>query len=1113
MRQLSLFIGCSLFAASVAVAQPTPPVAPPPPEPGQASPIMQPQPPGIAAAPESKEAKPAKWDVNARHGPGHEAVIDTRRGTWMSLDVSPDGREIAFDLLGDLYVIPIEGGEARAISTGHAWDMQPRYSPDGQEIAFTSDRGGGDNIWTIRRDGSAPRQITKEDFRLLNQADWSPDGNFIVARKHFTSARSLGAGEMWLYHRNGADKGGGVQMTKARTKQKDTNEPAFSPDGRYLYFSDDATQGDIFQYSKDVNGQIYVIQRLDRQTGEIETLVSGPGGAIRPTPSPDGNSLAFIRRVRYKSTLMLMDLKSGRITPLTDVLDRDMQETWAVHGVYPGMSWTPDGKSIVFWAKGGIHRVDVASRQVSEIPFHVTGTRFVEDAVRQQKDVAPASFRTRMVRFAQTSPDGSRIVYEALGNIWIANGRGNNSRRLTRGDEFESYPTFSRDGRSIAYVAWDDDKAGRIKVVGVGGGEGHIVTPEPGHYVEPAFSPDGSLIAYRKTTDGFLTTPLYGRDPGIYVVPVKGGTPKRVAKKGTQPMFGATDDRIFFTDTGEEEKRLLKSVSIVGTEEVTHLISQNAGDFSLSPDEQFVAWTERYQAYVMPFVRSGRSIDIAPDGKALPQSKLSADAGDWIHWSGNSRTLYWSQGPHLYGQNLVAAGAFAGGKQAAAPLVAELGVTAAQAKPAGSIALTGARIVTMKGDEVIENGTILVEGDRIAAVGPTASMTFPAGTRTIDVSGKTIIPGLIDAHWHGSMGSELVIPKQNWFHAAALGYGVTTVHDPSNDTFEIFAASEYQKAGKILGPRIFSTGTILYGATTPFTVEINSLDDALSHLRRLKASGAWSVKSYNQPRREQRQMVIEAARQLGMEVVPEGGSLFEHNMTMIADGHTTIEHSLPVANIYDDVLQLWRGSGTAYTPTLVVAYGGPFGENYWYQHTEVWKEPILARWTPQPLIDSRSRRPVMNPPEEDNLFSVAAVAKQVYDLGIPVSIGAHGQREGLGAHWDIWTFQRGGMSNLEALKTGTINPARALGLDKDLGSLEPGKLADLVVLDSNPLENIRNSTSVSMTMAGGRLFDSSLQIVAGGQGGFKPFWFHEQAGGAFTAGATMGLPKEAHSED
>lgn len=1068
------------------------------PDPQTAPPTLPP-----TEAAQAADEEEAKWDVQNPPGPSRDIPIDVTRGTWMSVDVSPDGRMIAFDLLGDIYVMPIEGGEARAIASGVAWEMQPKWSPDGRQIAFTSDRGGGDNLWIMDADGSNPVQVSKESFRLLNQPEWSPDGQFIVGRKHFTSARSLGAGEIWMYHRSG---GGGVQMTERRTQQKDTGEPAFSPDGRYLYFSDDATPGDVFEYSKDVNEQIYVIRRLDRETGEIEPYITGPGGSIRPTPSPDGKSLAFIRRVRYQSVLYVMDIQSGRETPVFSGLDRDLQETWAIHGVYPAISWTPDNRSIVFWADGRIQRVDVASGEVSDIPFHVADTRRVQEAVRFPVEVAPDTFDVKMIRWARPSPDGSRVVFEALGHLWVRDLPSGEARRLTRqNDHFELYPNWSRDGRSIVYATWDDEALGSVRVVPASGGTGRTITPRPGHYVEPTFSPDGRTVVYRTVSGGDLTSALWSRDTGVYRIPAAGGEPVFVTDDGVAPQFGADGDRLFLTGR-DGDHRTLFSVDLDGDDARTHLRSEWAAEFALSPDGNWVGWTERFNAYVAPFVAAGRPVTISAEGKSLPQARVTRDAGEWLSWSGDSRRLQWSLGPELFTRDLNQSFAFVEGAPEELPKPDErginLGFSVPADKPEGRMALTGARLITMNGAEVIENGVIVIDGNRIETIGPMASTTIPAGIPTLDMTGKTIMPGLIDAHWHGSMGEDEIIPEQSRINYAALAFGVTTIHDPSNDTSEIFAHSELARAGRVVGPRIFSTGTILYGATTAFTAQVDDLDDALSTLRRMQAAGAWSVKSYNQPRREQRQQILEAARQLGMMVVPEGGSLFQHNMSMIVDGHTTIEHSIPLARLYDDVHQLWRQTEVAYNPTLVVAYGGSYGENYWYQESDVWDHPILTQYVPRRVLDARARRPVTLPDNEWNHISVAREATRLNAEGVDVLIGAHGQREGLAAHWELWSLAQGGMAPLDVIRAGTLSGARALGMDRDLGSLEPGKLADMVVLDANPLENIRNTTSIAYTVANGRVYDSGMNEIAPRQRPRRPFWFAGADGEAFAPGAT-----------
>jgi len=1048
---------------------------------------------------EKGKDKSDKWDVNAPPGEAVAVPIDTDEGTWLSVDVSPDGNEIVFDLLGDIYTVGVSG-QARALTSGMAWDMQPRFSPDGTRIAFTSDRGGGDNIWVMSRDGSEPRAVTKETFRLLNSPVWTPDGEYIAARKHFTARRSLGAGEIWLYHHTG---GSGLQLVKRLNDQKDLGEPAFSPDGRYLYYSLDATPGSTFEYNKDSNAGIYQIRRLDRETGETETIVSGPGGAIRPTPSPDGKSLAFVRRVRFRTTLWIHDLESGEERVLDDDLERDMQETWAVHGVYPSMAWTRDGQSIVFWARGKIRSIDVATRKVREIPFRVRDTREIRQAVRFPVEVCPPEFDVRMLRWVQVSPRGDRVLFQALGHVWLRGLPDEKPRRLTEQSEhFEVYPSFSPDGESVVFATWDDEELGTVRIRNIESGEECTLATGKGHFAEPEMAPDGKTVVYRRIGGGYLRSPLWSKERGLYRVGVDGGDPEILVRgSASAPHFAAGSERVFFSSRSGG-KRTLESIGLDGKERRTHLRSDNATEFRVSPDARWVTFRERFHVFVLPFLRTGGAIDVGPGTRSIPFAKASDAAGEYLHWSGDSKRLHWTLGPELFTRELTDVFAFLDGssenesdKAATAPEVLPIGFRHPSDMPGGQVAFVGARIVTMKGDEIIEDGTLVVDRNRIIHIGPRKSVTWSEKAHVVDARGLTILPGLVDAHAHGAQGTSEIVPEQNWISFSQLAFGVTTIHDPSNDTSTIFAASEMARAGVTTAPRIFSTGTILYGAAGDFKAEVDSLEDARFHIRRMHAVGAFSVKSYNQPRRDQRQQVLTAAREQGVMVCPEGGSLFQHNMTMVIDGHTTVEHCLPVANVYDDVVDLWSHTKTGYTPTLGVAYGGLSGEYYWYQHTDVWANERLLAFVPRPIIDARSRRPTKAPEVEYNHISAARGCKKLSDAGVEVNLGAHGQREGLAAHWELWMLVQGGMTPHEALRAGTINGARTLGLDRDIGSLEVGKLADLIVLEKNPLANIRHSEHIRYTMVNGRLLDARTLAELGHRPRQRaPFYWQRGAG-------------------
>lgn len=1082
-----------------------------------------------SSAKSAKDSEEKVWDVAKPPLPIRQIPIEVSEGTWMSLDLSPDGKTIAFDLLGDIYTMPITGGAATNIASGLPWEIQPRFSPDGSQIAFISDRKGGDNIWVMNTDGSNAEEVSKEKFRLLNNPTWSADGRYIAARKHFTTSRSAGTGEIWIYHKRGGD---GVQLVKRSSEafQKELGEPIFSADGHYIYYTKNITSGDSFIYAQDSNTDLFNILRYEMQSGEVTTAVAGEGGAVRPAPSPDGKHIAFVRRERTKSMLYVKDLNSGKERRIYAELDQDVQETWGVTGMYPNMDWTPDSKSLVFWAKGGIHKIAIDSGTVSEIPFSIKDTRDVIDPPRPQVAVAPATFNTKMPRFASFSPDGKKAVFESLGRLWIKRVNGGKPTRLTsdKSERREIFPAWSRDGRAIVFVTWDDKNLGSINTASANGGGERRISKEPGHYRRPQFSPDGNSIVFEKGQGGRLTSGDWSEAPGIYTLPAKGGKASLVINKGSWPHFGANDERVFYTRGGETVD--LVSVNLNGLDERLHATSALVAEYQVAPDGKHLAFHENYDVFVMPLLPGPQALAAGRGASAVSQVEVSGNGASYMHWSADGAQINWSLGDTLYSAKLEDLHPQAPDEQAASDkdssresiaqevsvvekLVIDDNETEAElAEPkqatkesAGSkaakpeavvfkapteglnlsmqvtadvptslIALTGARIVSMADEDggIIENGTIVVDGNRIIAIG--ANVDIPAAAKQVDVSGKTITPGFVDAHAHGPQGDDDIIPQQNWSTIAHLALGVTTIHDPSSQANHIFAASEYQRAGKQLAPRLYSTGEVVYGAKAPgFYASIESYDDAKAHVFRLAEQGAHSIKNYNQPRRDQRQQVVAAAHEANIEVVAEGGSNYHMDMAMVADGNTAIEHNLPQAMIYEDVLSMFSQTQVAYTPTLVVTYGGLAADPYWRQATDVWLHPILSKHVPPKSLHANSVRRT-TAPESDFVDAVSAkTAHMLKQRGVMVSIGAHGQQQGLAAHWEMWSFVRGGFSALEALQAATIVPAKHLGFDKDIGSLEVGKLADLVIMNANPIEDIANTDEIEMVMLNGRLYEAA----------------------------------------
>lgn len=1074
--------------------------------------------------PKAEEKKDDKKPEELPLKPAGVVKFTTNEGTWMSLDVSPDGRTIVFDLLGDIYTMPVEGGTAKKIHGGMSFESQPKYSPDGQMIAFLSDRSGSENLWVMKADGTDPKAITTGPRAMFASPSWSEDGSYIVVSR---SDQSIGTFHPFMYHKDG---GSGVSVGTPPPPLPAPGAPGppqpprmnrmgavFSPDGKYIYY---AQRAGPFNYN--ASFPIWQVFRFDRDTDETTRVTNAQGSAMRPVLSPDGKHLVYATRFETRTALRVRNLETNQERWLIDNVTRDDQESRATRDTYPGYDFMPDGRSLIVPINGKVARVDFETGKAADIPFTVNVEAEIGPRVHFQYKVDDGPIvDARLIRYPTISPDGKRVAFTAFSKLYVMDLPSGTPRRVTTGTDGEFMPAWSPDGRSLAFVTWSR-QGGHIFSVSPDGGQARQLTNKAAFYSYPVFAPDGSKIVF---ITGAVDDQLFadireghefsspeeealhghhgerqrevtgiggGTSTDLKYIPAGGGEAVKIAptQGGRLPHFAKESDRVYVT-TGQG----LASIRLDGMDRRVHMRvtgkgtppqQPSAGTMKISPDRSRVFIDLQGKHYIVTIPRSGRdtvNVSLAGPTANVPFKKMSAFGGDYLNWSPDGKSVSWSWGTNLYRQAITED----------KPETIDIKVSAARPKPSGTVVLSGARIVTMKGSETIERADIVVTNNRIAAIGPKGRVQIPAGAKVIDVTGKTIVPGFVDVHAHMWPPRDLHQP-QVWQYLANLAYGVTTTRDPQSATTDVYAYADLVETGEIIGPRVFTTGPGVFSA-----LSLEDKDGVNNYIKRYRdAYKTDTLKQYVVGDRKIRQLVAMACAEYKITPTTEGALDMKLNLSQMIDGYSGHEHSLPLQPIYNDVVQFVAQTKTFYTPTILVAYGGPWAENYFFQTTEVLNNKRLARYIPRELMNTMMRRRAQwFRPEEYSFRQIAAGAADVVKAGGRAGIGGHGQLQGMGVHWEIWAMQSGGMSNHDTLRVATIFGAEAIGLDQDLGSLEPGKLADLIVMDRNPLADIRNTDSISLVMKNGELYEAeTLNQIWPVQKSLGPqYWWNTEPNG------------------